>query len=261
MLKAVREAKLHSSWVNPDPDYEAATRDFVHALLVPDPANNLFLRDFLPFQQRVARVGAFNSLSQLLLKLASPGVPDIYQGCEVWDFSLVDPDNRRLPDYARRQAALQAIKKLHAERGAAACAIELLDRLQDGEIKLYLAWKTLAFRRECEALFRDGDYLPLKSHGVHAERVCAFARQGGGETLVLLVPRLIGGLLDEQRLPVGAIWRDTWVELPQERVHAQWADVLSGQTLSTQAYGESHGFALVEVFGSFPYALLRAHPE
>src|SRR6185437_10513257 len=111
MLKAGREAKLHSSWINPNAAYEEAMRDFVRALLSPEAANP-FLQDFLPFQQRIARVGAFNSLSQLLLKLASPGVPDIYQGNEEWDFSLVDPDNRRAVDYEARHADLQAIKTL-----------------------------------------------------------------------------------------------------------------------------------------------------
>ncbi|HMA11641.1 MAG TPA: hypothetical protein VKO83_07115, partial [Steroidobacteraceae bacterium] len=259
MTKAVREAKVHSSWISPDPDYEDATRDFVRALLAPEPGN-VFLRDFLPFQQRVARAGAFNSLSQVLLKLVSPGVPDLYQGCELWDFSLVDPDNRRPVDYARRHAALQAIKAAHAERGAAACASELLERMEDGEIKLYLTWKTLGFRRDCEQLFGDGDYLPLRTGGMHADRVCAFARQDGGEALVLVVPRLIGGFLGEQgRLPLGdTVWGDTWVELPPERVHAQWTNVLTGQTVVTQRLGESQGLALAQVFATFPYALLHA---
>jgi (1->4)-alpha-D-glucan 1-alpha-D-glucosylmutase len=222
----------------------------------------MFLRDFLPLQQRVARAGAFNSLSQLLLKLASPGVPDLYQGCELWDFSLVDPDNRRPVDYARRQAALRSIKSVHAEQGAAVCARGLLERLQDGEIKLYLSWKVLGLRREHAALFHDGDYQPLRTHGVHAERVCAFARQAGDETLVLVVPRLIGGFIGEHGLPVGAaVWGDTWVELPPEQAPAQWTCVLTGQTLATQAQGETPGLALAQVFAAFPYALLHAARE
>jgi (1->4)-alpha-D-glucan 1-alpha-D-glucosylmutase len=259
MLKAVREAKVHSSWINPDPDYEAATRDFVRALLAPEPGN-LFLRDFLPFQRRVARAGAFNSLSQLLLKLVSPGVPDLYQGTELWDFSLVDPDNRRPVDYARRQAALQAIKATHAERGAAACAVELLERLHDGEIKLYLSWKALSLRRECAEVFRNGDYLPLRTQGTHAEQVCAFARQGSGETLLLVVPRLLGELLGEHdRLPVGAaVWGGTWVELPPQPLPAQWTNVLTGQAVAAEP-GEPQGLALAQLFETFPYALLRAH--
>jgi (1->4)-alpha-D-glucan 1-alpha-D-glucosylmutase len=260
MIKAVREAKVHSSWINPNADYEAATGDFVRALLAPEP-NNLFVRDFVPFQQRVARVGAFTSLAQLLLRLASPGVPDLYQGSELWDFSLADPDNRRPVDYAQRQAALQSIRAACAERGPAACADELLDRLQDGQIKLYLTWKTLALRRECEPLFREGDYLPLKTHGARAEQLCAFARHAAGETLVVLVPRLFGSLMaGDGRLPVAdAVWGDTWVELPPERMHAQWVNVLSGQTVDAQPMREAHGLLLAQVFERFPYALLRAH--
>ena len=262
MTKAVREAKVNSSWINPNTDYEAATGDFVRALLAPEP-NNLFLRDFVPFAQRVARIGALNSLGQLLLRLASPGVPDLYQGSELWDFSLVDPDNRRPVDYAQRQAALQAIRTACAERGEAACAGELLERLQDGQIKLYLTWKALALRRECEALFRDGGYLPLKTHGARAEQLCAFARHTAGETLVVLVPRLFGSLMgDDGHLPVGAtVWGDTWVELPPERMHAQWDNVLTGQTVVMQALGEAHGLPLAQVFERFPYALLRTHPS
>jgi (1->4)-alpha-D-glucan 1-alpha-D-glucosylmutase len=260
MIKAVREAKVSSSWMNPNADYETATGDFVRALLAPEP-NNLFLRDFVPFQQQIARVGAFNSLAQLLLRLTSPGVPDFYQGSELWDFSLVDPDNRRPVDYAQRQAALQAIRATCAERGEAACAGELLDRLQDGQIKLYLTWKALALRRACEALFRDGDYLPLKTHGARAEQLCAFARHANGEMLVVLVPRLFGSLMaGNGRLPVGEVmWGDTWVELPPERMHAQWDNVLTGQTVGMQALGEAHGLLLAQVFERFPYALLRAH--
>ncbi len=260
MTKAAREAKVNSSWMNPNADYEAATGDFVHALLAPEP-NNLFLRDFVPFAQQVARVGAFNSLGQLLLRLTSPGVPDLYQGSELWDFSLVDPDNRRPVDYAQRQAALQSIRTACAERGEAACAGELLERLQDGQIKLYLTWKTLALRRECEVLFRDGDYLPLKTHGARAEQLCAFARHATGETLVVLVPRLFGSLMGEDgRLPVGdGVWGDTWVELPPERMHEQWDNVLTGQAINMQALGEAHGLLVAQVFDRFPYALLRAH--
>ncbi|MHB1402539.1 MAG: malto-oligosyltrehalose synthase [Thiobacillus sp.] len=262
MTKAVREAKVNSSWINPNADYEAATGDFVRALLAPEP-NNLFLRDFVPFAQRVARVGAFTSLAQVLLRLASPGVPDFYQGSELWDFSLVDPDNRRPVDYAQRQAALQAIRAACAERGEAACAGEMLERLQDGQIKLYLTWKTLALRREYAPLFRDGDYLPLKTHGARAEQLCAFARQSDGETLLVLVPRLFGSLMGEGgRVPVGdVVWGDTWVELPPERMHAQWDNVLTGQTIGMQALGEAHGLLAAQVFEWFPYALLRAHPR
>jgi (1->4)-alpha-D-glucan 1-alpha-D-glucosylmutase len=255
----VREAKVSSSWMNPNAAYEAATCDFVRALLAPEP-NNLFLRDFMPFAQRIARVGAFNSLAQLLLRLTSPGVPDLYQGSELWDFSLVDPDNRRPVDYAQRQAALQSVKAACAEDSAAACASALLDRLQDGQIKLYLTWKTLMLRRECEALFRDGDYLPLKIHGARGEHLCAFSRHAAGQTLVVLVPRLFGSLMaGDEQLPVGeAVWGDSWVELPPERLPAQWINALTDQTIDTQSLAEANGLRLAQVFERFPYALLRA---
>lgn len=260
MLKAVREAKVHSSWINPNLEYEAATSEFVRALLAPEPSN-LFLRDFLPFQARIARIGAFNSLSQVLLRLTAPGVPDIYQGNELWDFSLVDPDNRRPVDYDTRRESLRVIKTLHAEHGAAACAQELLEALPDGRIKLYLTWKTLAFRREAEAVFTQGDYLPLKVHGAHAERVCAFSREFGGETLVVVAPRLFHGLMGEdERPPVGSrVWADTWVELPADRQHPHWTNVLIDQECATVPVGDSTGLMLAQVFDAFPFALLRAH--
>lgn len=262
MLKAGREAKVHSSWINPNADYEEATRDFVRALLAPGPGNR-FLDDFLPLQARIAKLGAFNSLSQQLLRLASPGVPDIYQGGELWDFSLVDPDNRRAVDYPRRLAALAAVKTACAERGGAACAQELIGTLSDGRIKLYLIWKTLTLRRQQEALFRDGDYLPLKAHGLRADHVCAFARRFGGDVLVVVVPRLLGGLIDgKDGLPIGgAVWGNTGIELPAERLPERWTNVLTDETVATRALGEGKGLALAELFQTIPYALLHGRGE
>jgi (1->4)-alpha-D-glucan 1-alpha-D-glucosylmutase len=258
MLKAGREAKVRSSWINPNQDYEEATRDFVRALLAPEPGN-LFLRDFLSFQARVARVGAFTSLAQQLLKLTSPGVPDLYQGSELWDFSLADPDNRRAVDFEARQTTLREIQAAHGEQGAAACARELMDHLQDGRIKLFLIWKTLAFRRAQEALFRDGAYEPLKVFGQRAEQACAFARQFGDEIRVVVVPRLFGGLLEaDGHPPTGAmVWGDTRVELPPERSSLQWTNFLTDEVVSLKPLGEGHGLMLANLFQTIPYALLR----
>jgi (1->4)-alpha-D-glucan 1-alpha-D-glucosylmutase len=261
MIKAAREAKIHSSWINPDAAYEEATGNFVQALLSRGSAN-LFLPDFVAFQRRIARIGAFSSLSQLLLKLTSPGVPDIYQGNELWDFSLVDPDNRRPVDYAARQAALQEIKAIHAKEGPAACARQLIGSLPDGRIKLYLAWKTLALRRERESLFREGDYLPLKAHGERAEHVCAFARRNGEETILVITPRLLRGLMgeDARQLPLGATaWGDTWLELPAEFRQEEWIDTFTAETLSAETRDGTGGLALARLFSLFPYALLEAH--
>ena len=258
MLKAGREAKVRSSWINPDTGYEEATRNFVQALLSPGPSNP-FLPDFVAFQRWVGRVGAFSSLSQLLLKLTSPGVPDIYQGNEVWDFSLVDPDNRRPVDYEARRAALHEIKAIHASKGAAACVQRLIETMPDGRIKLYLTWKTLGLRREREPLFREGDYLPLKAHGQRAEHVCAFARRRADEVVLVVVPRLLGGLMGEQgRLAVGeSAWGDTWLELPEETRDEKWANAFTAETLSMETRNEKRGFGLARLFKIFPYALLE----
>jgi (1->4)-alpha-D-glucan 1-alpha-D-glucosylmutase len=264
MLKAGREAKIRSSWINPDKEYEEATQDFVRTLLSPQPVN-LFLRDFLPFQQRIAWIGAFNSLSQVLLKLTSPGVPDIYQGNEVWDFSLVDPDNRRPVDYGMRRAALRVIRSICTEEGASVCARRLIENMQDGRVKLYLIWKALTFRREREQLFRSGGYVALKVHGLRAEHVCAFARHRGNEILLVVVPRLFAGLIGEQRcFPVGkATWDDTWLELPPDCMHGKWTNILTEETFTSQRLGEEpgtdHGLELAQVFGTFPYALLHGN--
>ncbi|MDR3670111.1 MAG: malto-oligosyltrehalose synthase [Holophaga sp.] len=258
MLKAGREAKLRSSWIQPQTEYEEATRDFVRALLAPGPGNR-FLQDFLPFQRRVARAGAFTSLAQQLLKLTAPGVPDFYQGSEGWDFSLADPDNRRAVDYGALRAALDGIQAAHHDQGAAACARELLEHLPDGRIKLYLIWKTLAFRRGQEALFRDGAYLPLKLGGARADHALAFARRKAGQCLVVVVPRLFDGLLGpEGQLPIGrAVWADTWVELPPEAPGQPWRNLLTDEATGAQAPGPATGLPLAQLFQTLPYALLR----
>jgi (1->4)-alpha-D-glucan 1-alpha-D-glucosylmutase len=127
---------------------------------------------------------------------------------------------------------------------------------------LYLIWKILELRREREALFRSGAYLPLKVHGEQAERVCAFARHGAGETLLVIAPRLVHGLPGEAgRAPVGALWGDTWVELPPERAHAEWTNVLTGECVPGQLRGEAHGLPLTQVFETIPYAMLHTTKE
>jgi (1->4)-alpha-D-glucan 1-alpha-D-glucosylmutase len=258
MVKAVREAKVHSSWLHPDPEYEAATRAFVRALLEPG-AGHGFLDAFRPFQARVARLGAFNSMAQLVLRLTAPGVPDFYQGGELWDLSLVDPDNRRPVDFGARRAALAAVRAAHDRLGASRCAGELIGRLEDGQIKLYLIWKTLAFRRGHEALFRDGDYLPLKIRGQRAEHLCAFARRFRREVLVVAVPRRFHGLPDgDGRLPTGAAaWGDTWLELPPGRGRDPFGNLLTDEAVSVQDRDGTRGLELAELFRTLPFALLH----
>lgn len=255
MEKALREAKLYSSWINPNSDYEEATRRFVRALLA-DPAKNRFLADFLPLQRRVAFFGAFNSLAQCLWKLTAPGVPDLYQGTELWDLSLVDPDNRRPVDYARRAVLLSEVQGL--ERAQPAQVRELLTILADGRCKLYLIWRTLALRNAHPALFREGGYLPLTAQGAQAEHVCAYARTSPDTEAVIVTPRLYARLLQGQEtLPLGeAVWTDTRVLLPSA---ASYINIFTNETLTPQVEDAENGAAslpLATLCAHFPLALL-----
>jgi (1->4)-alpha-D-glucan 1-alpha-D-glucosylmutase len=259
MIKAVREAKVHSSWINPNLDYEGALARFIRAILG-SPERNLFLADLLPAQRRIARFGLYNSLSAILLKIASPGVPDIYQGTELWDLSLVDPDNRRPVDYARRAALLDELKGLaaSAEDERPARARGLLEEMEDGRIKLYVTWRALQARREHPALYQGGDYLPLAASGAWAEHVCAFARVQGEEAAVVVVPRLLAGLLGEEpRPPLGReVWEDTRVELPWP-AGARFRNAFTAELLEAGSRDGNAALPLERVLQSFPVALLH----
>ncbi len=165
MMKAMREAKVNTRWIRHNIPHEGAVKEFVASLLEdPSPDTNAFLADFLPFQRKVAHYGAINGLAQLLLKIASPGVPDIYQGMELWDFSLVDPDNRRPVDYRHRTRLLNELMTMERE-GLDPLARGLLSSWEDGRIKLFVTCKALSFRRERKELFLDGAYVPLRHNG------------------------------------------------------------------------------------------------
>ena len=182
MLKALHEAKVHSSWINPDPDYDKAVQEFVR-LILDEEVNGPFLDDFRSFQRRVSHLGLFNSLSQTLLKLASPGVPDTYQGTELWDFSLVDPDNRRPVDYPKRAEMLRQLQSAVAASNGDMTELcrDLVTAKEDGRIKLYVHYKTLGLRRERPGLLSAGDYFPMACEGAHADHVFAFARRSGDD--------------------------------------------------------------------------------
>ncbi len=209
MTKAVREAKLESSWINVNAPYEEALSAFVDALLARREGNR-FLDDFLPLQRRLALAGALNSLAQTVVKFTVPGVPDIYRGSESFDFSLVDPDNRRPVDYGALETMLARIDGETSAPPAGVCP------------KLFVTARLLALRAAREALLRDGDYLPLPTGGEHAQRLCAYARRLDGDWLVVAVPRLAASLIqDGERWPAPDAWADTHVVL----------DGLSGQPL------------------------------
>ncbi|WP_027213051.1 malto-oligosyltrehalose synthase [Burkholderia sp. WSM2232] len=206
-LKALREAKLQTNWFTPDEAYEAGCRDFLFDILAPQRRDG-FLRELAAFVARIARAGALNSLQQTVLRLASPGIPDLYQGTELWDFSLVDPDNRRPVDFEQRAALL-----------AQTPPSEFLPTWRDGRVKLAVVQRVLALRAHLPELLCQGTYLPLTVRGAHASNVIAFARRHGNAWAVVVASRLAAGLLGDQGdLPMVApeAWQDTAVEMPAD---------------------------------------------
>ncbi|MFH2212580.1 MAG: malto-oligosyltrehalose synthase [Pseudomonadota bacterium] len=254
MIKALREAKEHSSWVQVNADYEGAMSGFIQALLAPG-EKNLFLTDFASLVQTIAHHGLINALAQMLIKLTSPGVPDIYQGCELWQFNLVDPDNRRPVDFAQRRALLAETQALtNAPPGQWPERLQpLLANMKDGRIKLYTLWQSLALRARWPELFRDGSYQPLKVRGKLAMHACAFARYHENRTLITLVPRLPARLLgDRNTLPLGPeVWGDTVLELPGKLAGLEWRNVLTGE-----CHAAASQMALGQLLTCFPVVLL-----
>ncbi len=203
MAKALHEAKINTSWIRPNEEWDAAMGDFVAKILDPSPRNK-FLPVFIPAAKEIARLGAVNSLTQTLLKLTSPGVPDIYQGTEIWDYSLVDPDNRRPVDYKRRREMLESL--------ATANPRDLVHTWPDGRIKMFLTRHVLHFRREHVELFQRGDYMPLTSSGTFAECCVAFALQLADQWIVVIAPRLSSRVGFP---PIAENWKDTTIEFPE----------------------------------------------
>ena len=263
LLKAVREAKTHTSWINPNTAYEQGLKEFIGRLFE-SPDNNPFLADFLPFQKRLARIALYNSLSQVLLKFTSPGVPDIYQGQELWDFSLVDPDNRRAVDYTCRHERLQQLMiDMDETQDLCRRARSLLETLEDGRAKLYVTWRCLNLRRHDAAYFRQGDYLPLAARGVRQDCLCAHAWRHDNTLIIAAAPRWFMSLLGEGGTPpLGeTVWQDTLIELPPETPSATYLNLFTGERLETARFedADAQGLTLraAQVFAHFPVALLR----
>jgi (1->4)-alpha-D-glucan 1-alpha-D-glucosylmutase len=257
MVKAAREAKLSTSWANVNAEYEEALTQFVRATLEPR-EGNLFLSDLVAVQRRLARYGLLNGLSQVACKLTAPGVPDIYQGNETWDFSLVDPDNRRPVDYDKRRAMLAELRR--AARPEPAQLRALVDQISDGRSKLYLTWKILEFRRDHAELFQRGEYLPLRTTGEHSSNLCAFARRHGDALLVTVAPRLYLRLLGERELPpLGTeIWGNTLIELPSNHKAdngSRLLNLLDGTELPVGKEEERPVFRAADALAHFPVAV------
>ena len=229
---------------------------FVETALAPD--NEAFRSDFLTLERRVAQCGIYNSLSQLAVKIGAPGVPDFYQGTEVWDFSLVDPDNRRPVDYERRRTLLSELDRAVEHRGPAAVASELTSNPRDDRMKLYASSGLLRFRRAHLDLFQRGAYQALPAAGVKREHVFAFARTHGTQSVVVAVPRLPATLLaDADVPPVGEhVWGDTTIDAPPD-APASYRHVLTGATVCACDKDGRPAIRAADVFASFPVAFLE----
>jgi (1->4)-alpha-D-glucan 1-alpha-D-glucosylmutase len=256
LAKALHEAKVHTSWINPDPAYDSAVSQFATRILDPEAAGP-FLDDLRAFQRRLSHYGLFNSLAQTLVKIAAPGVPDTYQGTELWDFSLVDPDNRRPVDYERRIRMLSELQGRVREAGGdlRGLAAELTAAKADGRITLYVTSRALQCRREHAALFTTGAYTPVEAAGARREHVFSFLREDAGGRALVAVPRLLTRLVAADQTPVGgAVWRDTVLPVPGPGT--KWVHLLTGETLAAEERGGQGVLPAARVFGHFPVALL-----
>jgi len=239
MAKALKEAKVNTSWIRPNENWDDAMSQFIADIL--DPARGRrFLESFVPLAEEVARLGAVNSLSQLLLKCTVPGVPDFYQGTDIWDDSLVDPDNRRPVDYERRAALLAALP--------AATPEDLLEHWPDGRIKLFLTQRLLLARRANRALFDRGSYLPISLSGTFADCCIAFARIHEDRFVLVFAPRLSSRIGFP---PLGERWRDTSAQWPAELPRELVRDVFT----EAEFRSEHSEIRLADAFARLPVAV------
>ena len=258
--KCAREAKEYTSWTRPNNEHESALLAFADSLF--DPLKGkAFREDFLPLQRELAHYGAINALAQVLLKATAPGLPDIYQGMEMWNFSLVDPDNRRPVDFRSRTKLLEELKHRDAE-DVDALLSEIGRQWKDGRIKLFTTYKTLEFRRENAEMFSRGRYLPLRVKGERAANLFAFAREDQGAWCVVAVPyQICGAARPAEGLHDPAWWTGTDLVLPAEMPH-RWQNVFTQAVLAAKPgpEGESRIPATV-LFQGFPVALLESVEE
>jgi (1->4)-alpha-D-glucan 1-alpha-D-glucosylmutase len=251
LLKAAREAKLNTSWINPNERYEAALRGFVEGALR-GRSSARFLESLGETAADVARCGALNSLAALVLKLVSPGVADTYQGCELWDLSLVDPDNRRPIDFSRRARLLDELDRAAPDTEVPASFLaELLASWPDGRLKLFVLARGLRLRRERPEMFLEGESLGLEPTGEHAGHIVAAARRRGDAFALAIVPRLTRSLATGDRpFPLGDVWGDTRVPVPREL--GELRDAFTGERVRIA----DGSLALSHVLRRWPVTLL-----
>lgn len=251
MQKATREAKEQTSWTEPNESYERAVAEFIQrALASPD-----LVAEVKPLARKLAYFGVFNSLAQVLLKATSPGIPDFYQGTELWDLSLVDPDNRRPVDYRPRKQMLLQLQRDFENNPAALLDLLLADP-RHPKIKLFTIWRTLSFRAQHPELFAHGDYIPGKISGARADHIIAFFRHYRGQWSLTVVPRFVCTLqAGQQRLPLGPMgWKDTCIQLPEAIASSGSLNVFSEEPVESNA----GSFSVAELLSAFPVALVSS---
>lgn len=257
MLKAAREAKVNTSWINPNTIYEDALMIFIERVMDTHPVNQ-FLKDFLPFQKKISHYGMINSLSQTLLKITSPGIPDFYQGTEIWDFSFVDPDNRRPVDYDLRIRMFEELKKRESDIGPLKLINELTVNKDNGKIKMYLIHKSLNFRKNNRELFERGEYLTLETMGERANNVCAFARRAGNRRSLTVVPRFLTELVSPEGIfPLDAERKDSFIVIPFVEIGAMYRNIFTDEIVTAKNYEDATALKLSEIFLNSPVALLE----
>lgn len=262
MSKAIREAKRHTSWVHSNEPYEHAVATFVKASLAGDAAAP-FLASFVPFQRRIAWFGMLGSLAQLVIRIGSPGVPDIYQGSELWNLAMVDPDNRRQIDFEHRREMLVTLEMLHREvvsRSGCGQLEQLLAEWHDGRIKMYVLMSALRFRRDRRALFLEGRYEPLAAD---ADNLVAFARRHNGDEVIVMVPRFVATLCQGAAgsLPGAEQWKTAGVRVPRRLAHAQMRNLFTGEAVTPSAGSGGSRLLAADVFRRWPVAMLLVSQE
>ena len=256
ILKAAREAKTHSSWVSPNEAHENALKRFVCSIL-DNKSENPFLADFSEFVARIAPIGCCNACAQILLKIASPGVPDFYQGNELWDLRLTDPDNRNPVDFEERIRLLTELDQ-KLSMSPSFDPAELLSTWQDARLKLYLTRAALHFRRAHRDLFLGGDYLPLETSGDHRNSICAFARRIENTWAIVVVPRLTANLAREGIFPLGQVsWGSSNISLPSA-APSNWKNILTGEDIAVPRTRRRKALSAASAFSRLPFALLSS---
>lgn len=258
LQKAAREAKLFTSWVDPDAVYEEAVKTFLERILNKK-RSKYFLKIFLPFQKKIAGYGMYNDFSSLAVKTGSPGVLDIYQGIELWEYTLVDPDNRRPVDYDLRWHLLNRVKGvMDQDKNYESKLMELLEEKKDSRLKLYILWRGLHFRKKFKNIFIKSEYIPLEVEGEKQRHIVAFMRRHEGQYVLIIAGRFFYTLLNGfSDLPIGAdVWKDTRIILPSDFQQGKTMDVYTGTEVTVKTGDGILYMELKDIFTHFSFAML-----